>query len=468
MTRRTHLFRLALMAALAAACGSPVETTPLTGETSFVVSNSVTIGSAGSHVVQGSSLSHPVAFVSLVPGTLPGVTAVRILVHRNGVIVPAAVVDGGLDPVAVPAIAGDTLTITAVEPDGSESNFVILVPLRKPPVIIRTEPKKNKRDVAVNVRIQVVFSEPIDAASLIPPDFVLRSGSTQVTGQLGFGNPEHTIVEFTPAADLAAATDYELVLGPGIRDIDGAPLEAGTSISFLTAVPQPGSLGYGSLTGMVRGNGSGYPANGNGMPPRQGADQWPVFIAISSPGQAARYAWTAATGTFEFTGLAAGEWTLLFTGGVPWSWVFPGLRLFADTLVKATVLPNQTTIIPEMVPNTVAPFIIIAVERCPWGFSAPPTYQDWGNCDSGYWGGVDAAVEVRGIAGTATAGLSYSRSIPSDRWHVELHEMPLGEYEVSVVPVSSIWRLLPWQSPTVRLRVDRGLAYAEFDYWYEK
>jgi hypothetical protein len=258
-----------------------------------------------------------------------------------------------------------------------------------------------------------------------------------------------------------------LVLLASLAAACGSPIET-------TPIPPPGdeaqpvALGYGSITGVVRGNGSGYPADGNGMLPRQGADQWPVFIAISGPGQTVRYVWTEATGTFEFEGLPAGEWTLLFTGGVPWTAIFPGLRLFADTLVKVTVLPNQTTIIPEMVPNTVAPFIIIAVESCPWGFSAPPTYQDWWDCDSGYWGGVDAAVEVQGIAGTATAGVSYSRFIPKERWHVELHDIPLGEYEVSVVPVRREWRLLPWQSSAARLRVVRGLAYAEFDYWYGK
>ncbi len=463
--------RLALLASLAAACGSPVETTttpPLTGAGPFVVSNSIAIGSAGSNVAQASSGSHPVAFVSLVPGTLPGVTVVLIRVHRNGVVVPAALVDGGLDPVAVPAIAGDSITVTATGGDGLESRFVFVVPSRRLPVIIRTEPKKNKRDVAVNVRIQVVFSEPIDAASLTPQDFVLRSGSTQVPGQLGFANPEHTTVEFTPAADLAGATEYELVLGPGIRDTEGTPLEAGASISFITAAAQPGALGYGSLTGVVRGSGSGYPADGNGSPPRAGAEAWPVYIAAAGPGHSALFAWTQGAEPFEFKGLVAGTWTLVFSGMHPWSWPFPSMRLYADTMITVTVLPNQTVIVPEMVPRPVAPFIIIAIHSCPWGFSGPPTAQDWGDCDSGYWGGVDAAVEVQGIAGTATAGVRYSLFMPSDRWHVEVRGAPAGEYEVFLVPVNRMWRLLPWQSSPVRFRVDRGLAYVELNYWYQR
>ncbi len=477
MTRSTHLPRLALLASLVAACGSPVETiTPpppppaasLSGPGPFVVSNPVASGAAGA-AANASSATGLVFYVSLPPGAQPEGSGVRIRVERSGEVVSAALHDGGLDPVAVPAVEGDTISLTLTQSGGTVSAYRFKVPGRKPPVIVRTQPVKNKRDVPLNIRIQVIFSEPIDAASLTPQDFVLRSGSTQVPGQLGFANPEHTTVEFTPAADLAGATEYELVLGPGIRDTDGTPLEAAASISFITTEAQPGALGFGSLTGVVRLNGSGYPADGNGMPPRQGADQWPVFIAISGPGQTVRYAWTEETGTFEFEGLVAGTWTLVFSGMHPWSGVFP-MRLFADTLVKVTVLPNQTTIIPEMVPSTVAPFIIIAIEHCLWGFSSPPTLQDWGECDGEgpSWGGVDAAVEVRGIPGTATAGVRYSLFIPSNRWHVEVHGAPAGEYEVFLVPVNRMWRLLPWQSSPVRFRVDRGLAYLEFDYWYQR
>jgi len=242
-----------------------------------------------------------------------------------------------------------------------------------------------------------------------------------------------------------------------------------------TTLPPPppppligGSPGLGSVMGTIRGSGTGYPVNGNGSPVED-IGQWPVLsIIATAPAQSPRFAARIGQGTFEFTGLAAGEWRLAFNGMHPWTYVFPNMRLYADTVINVTVLPNQTVILPEMVLRPVAPFVVIATEVCPWGFSGPPTLQDWGNCDSGYWGGVDAAVEVRGIAGTPTAGARYSLSIPRDRWHVELHDVPAGEYDVDVVPVNSWWRLLPWQSSPVRLRVERGLAYAEFDYWYEK
>ena len=232
--------------------------------------------------------------------------------------------------------------------------------------------------------------------------------------------------------------------------------------------PQP-AVGFGSVAGVYRGSGSWYPANGNGLP-SEAASWWPILsIVAAAPGQASRFARREnGPGSFEFEGLTAGNWTLVFIGMHPWPGVFPAMRLYADTVISVTVLPNQTVFLPEMVLRPVEPFMVIATETCPWGFSGPPTFQDWGDCDSGYWGGIDVAVEVRGIAGTATAGASYSLSIPRDRWFVELHDIPVGEYQVDVVQGGSGWRLLPWQSSPVRLRVDRGLAYVEFDYWYQK
>lgn len=107
---------LALLASLAAACGSPVERlAPPSGtpvetlppppppppRAPFVVSNAVAIESAPDQVV----------FVSLPPGSLPDVGAVQIgVIDRQASL--GLLVDGGLDPVAVQAVAGDNLSVT--------------------------------------------------------------------------------------------------------------------------------------------------------------------------------------------------------------------------------------------------------------------------------------------------------------------------------------------------------------------
>jgi hypothetical protein len=150
--------------------------------------------------------------------------------------------------------------------------------------------------------------------------------------------------------------------------------------------------------------------------------------------------------------------------------MFPGMRLYADTAISVTVEPNRTTTTPDIVPRPVDPFILVAIDHCPWGFRSTPTLNDWGlDCDSGYGGApVDVRVEVEGIAGTPTEDQHHSFSMPAQRWFFELHDAVPGDYVVSVTPAAGpvVWQLVPWQSVNTRLRLDRGIAYALFSFWY--
>ena len=88
-------------------CGTPVdpdqEPTPA-GAAPFIVSDAAFVGPSD---VSGSAGLEPVVFVSLPPGTLSGGRTISIRVDRSGAVVSAALLDGGLDPVAVPAVEGD-------------------------------------------------------------------------------------------------------------------------------------------------------------------------------------------------------------------------------------------------------------------------------------------------------------------------------------------------------------------------
>lgn len=260
---------LAVIATFAAACASPVDTDivlppppppaapdPLTGAAPFLVSNAVIGASASLLGAIGSA--GPVAYVSLSPGTRPGGTVATIRVDRTGAVLSVVLIDGGLDPVAVEAVAGDTITLTLQRAAGGASSLRFTVPASKPPVIVRTVPPKNKRDVPLNARMTVVFSEPIDAGSLTAQNFQLRSATTTVAGQVTFANPEHTAVEFTPDADLASGTSYELVMGAGIKDRDGMPIDAPNSIPFTTLGTQVGDLAVTTMTTGVELAPSGY------------------------------------------------------------------------------------------------------------------------------------------------------------------------------------------------------------------
>src|SRR5262249_10659674 len=99
---------------LAVACSCPdAPTSPIAPQASaFLVSSPQLSGSAASnHGATAAAGPGDVVYVSLPPGSIPNAGAVTIRVVPGGALVNANAVDGGLDPVAVPAAFGDTLYI---------------------------------------------------------------------------------------------------------------------------------------------------------------------------------------------------------------------------------------------------------------------------------------------------------------------------------------------------------------------
>src|SRR5215208_4308563 len=107
-----------------------------------------------------------VAYLSLPPRAVPG--GARATIRRKGASleITAALVDGGLDPTPVPAAAGDTVELVVTNASGAVLHRLFIgVPPSRPPVVVRTVPPKEKTDVPLNGRMEVVFSEPVDAGS---------------------------------------------------------------------------------------------------------------------------------------------------------------------------------------------------------------------------------------------------------------------------------------------------------------
>jgi hypothetical protein len=476
MSSVAHLPRLVLLASLAAACASPTETTPtpppgLTGPGPFVVSNAVTNGAVGA-----------VTYISLPPGTLPGGTAVLIRVERTGMVVSPPLLDGGLDPVAVPAVAGDTVSLTVTRPAGTISVYVSTVPFIRPPVVVRTNPRKDEPDVPLGATTRVVFSEPIDAASLVPQNFELRSAGNPVAGQLSFGTEDHTAVEFTPFADLAGDTEYQLVLRPGIRDSDGTPLEAAPSISFTTEA-QPVAL-TGSISGVVLDADTQEPVISTAWVRITGSTSNPPppqTIPLDQP-----FAQYESDGSFAFGLLPVGRWTITVSAIHGFWPIFSGLNLYADTTLTVDVVADQTTVMPPLLLRPRPPLLLVGISTCPFGLPDPPTQDDWDNCDGGYWGGVnvDVGIEVNGVAGTATAGVHLATTIRpygskpfSFTWDDNFWSAPFnitipGDYDVSFGPLlpgpgGGTWRLLPWETAVQRIRMERVVGLVQFGFWYK-
>ena len=178
--------------------------------------------------------------------------------------------------------------------------------------------------------------------------------------------------------------------------------------------------------------------------------------------------------TFTIGSLQNGNWTLRFIERHSWTSVFPAMQLSHDSTIVVKVRDGRSLVLPELVLRPVAPFLVVATEICPWTMSGPPTTEDWGNCDSGYWGGLDVEVLVRGVPGTSTEGISRAVLIKQNEHYTELRTLPVGEYDVTGTakprvganfPCATGWRLVPWRAATQRMRLNGGLAYTEFEFW---
>jgi Tol biopolymer transport system component len=170
--------------------------------------------------------------------------------------------EGGLDPLPLPAAVGDTL-LFQIERSGDAGGleFTAPVPRRRPPALVRTSPRTGKRDVPLNARIILVFSEPINPATLAGGSITLVSNGS-VQGTLTFEDPANLIVSFTPLEPLASSRAYSLTISQAIEDLGGDPLPAPVTVTFVTSdTGSPAASGIYLAT--ASGSGATWLAEGN-------------------------------------------------------------------------------------------------------------------------------------------------------------------------------------------------------------
>ncbi len=108
------------------------------------------------------------SYVSYPPGSQPEADTAVVLNRTRDLTTGGPMVDGGLDPVPVPASIGDTLVITTYRQGIIFERVEREVPERNPPVIVRTDPPRGKTRVPLNSIVRIVFSEPVDGNSTTP------------------------------------------------------------------------------------------------------------------------------------------------------------------------------------------------------------------------------------------------------------------------------------------------------------
>lgn len=176
-------------------------------------------------------------YVSLPPGSVPAGTSATITDEATGLAVTTVVVNGGFDPVPIAASVGDTLRVKITK-NQSGGSVTVLVPVTgvRPLKIVRTSPPSGGHDVPLNAIMVIVFSEPIDSASLTTAAVQLLRDTTPVSGTVRFSSGANIIGEFHPTSLLSPQTAYRLTVAPLIRSLTGGALTSPLSVAFTTGV----------------------------------------------------------------------------------------------------------------------------------------------------------------------------------------------------------------------------------------
>lgn len=232
-SRRAFLIAgLSCMSALAVCTDLP---TGPAGDLSALIVSDTTVGldaASGSAGAPSLTIDGEPTYVSLPSGAVPGGTHATVRNRRTLQAVERDFIDGGFDPIAIDARPGDELAIDVVRANGPTLTLSLVVPTRRRPRIVRTSPPRDKRDVPLNLRVSVVFSEPLDESFDGAPLRLMR-GATEVNGRAEL-DADGLTLGFTPDVPLAAGTTYRLVISGDIRDRDGDSVDGPVLVDFTT------------------------------------------------------------------------------------------------------------------------------------------------------------------------------------------------------------------------------------------
>jgi len=203
------------------------------------------------------------AFVSFQPGTYPEGDFVGIRNVVTGQLISAPMLNGGLDPIGIPAEVGDAIEIRVFQGIQLLAAFERTTPKGLPPKIVRSDPPDRKTKVPLNSAMEVIFTEPLLLKSLTQESFRLELNGEPVTGTIGLV-AGGVGVTFKPASSLRYNSEYTIVVGPGVADLSGETLETTFLSTFRTVEfpdPLPGKIAF---EGYATGHAEIYTMNPDG------------------------------------------------------------------------------------------------------------------------------------------------------------------------------------------------------------
>ena len=110
------------------------------------------------------------------------------------------------------------------------------------PTVTLAVPFNANTDVPLHRKVRVAFSEAMDPSTITSRTFILRQGTTPVSGAVIV--PTGTTASFTQASNLLPGTLYTATITTGVKDLAGNPLASNYVWSFTTApAPEPKAEG---------------------------------------------------------------------------------------------------------------------------------------------------------------------------------------------------------------------------------
>jgi len=231
---RYRVFTPLLGLLLGVACtGDPVETT----DTTTLPESPVWVSSPfhAVHVAQAPE-SVDVVWVSMMPGTIPDGLIFSIENMKSQVASASySLVHGGLDPVRIPAEAGDTLLATITRQGAPSRNDSILVPVRSRLHLVRVAPANQDAGLPLDARVLLVFSQPVQWSTLALGVHLTLNDAEVVGTFAAIAGPGDTLfAEFVPASALQPNATYKVAVSSQVLDRNGLALELPVSQSFTT------------------------------------------------------------------------------------------------------------------------------------------------------------------------------------------------------------------------------------------
>ena len=180
------------------------------------------------------ALENEFVHIALAPGLVPDGLTASISNKRLEGEVSVTIRDGGFDPVPIAATAGDSVIVNVMLANGGIRSFRKGVPGRRRPTVVRTSLPRGKRGVPLNMHIRVVFSEPVDQATVDPSTVRVLRGRNPIPGVVRIVDGGGVVAAFIPSSPLEPNAEYRIEITTGVKDLQGDALERVTAETFTT------------------------------------------------------------------------------------------------------------------------------------------------------------------------------------------------------------------------------------------